>query len=69
MITIKQTLKKLDLELDLPEVLYRYPMMADYETYNFTTINNQKCIELKGFIEDKIPMKCIINLDIKRIME
>lgn len=43
--------------------------MADYETYNFTTINNQKCIELKGFIEDKIPMKCIINLDIKRIME
>ena len=39
MVTLKETLEKLNLKLDLPEVQYEYRMMADYESYEYKTIN------------------------------
>jgi len=69
MITLKETLKKLNLELDLPDVQYEYPMMANYESYQYKTINGQKCIEMNGFVKNELHLKCIINLNIKMIKE
>ena len=69
MVTLKETLEKIGLELDLPKVQYEYPVLAYYESYEHKTINNEKCIELKGYGYKKIPMVCIIHLEKKKIME
>lgn len=53
MITMKETLEKLNLNIDLPKVQYEYPLLAYYESYEFKTIDGQKCVELKeGVIKE-----------------
>ncbi|RAP43850.1 MAG: hypothetical protein BZ135_08980 [Methanosphaera sp. rholeuAM6] len=69
MVTLKETLEKLNLNIELPEVQYEYPVLADYESYKYKTINNEKCVELKGYGYMEIPMVCIIHLEKKKIME
>ena len=69
MVTLEETMEKLNLELDLPEVQYEYPVLAHYESYEYKTINNEKCVVLKGYGYKKIPMVCIIHLEKKKIKE
>lgn len=65
MVCLKKVLEKLNLKLDIPKVQYEYPV-TDYETYEFKTIDGEKCVVLKE-LNNGFPMICIINLNQKNV--
>ena len=71
MVTIKENIEKLNLDIDIPKTQHTYHVFAPhgYETYEYKIINGQKCIELKGFGNSKMPLKCVINIETKKIIE
>lgn len=71
MVTIKENIENLNLNIEIPEIQHTYHVLPihGYDRYEYKTINGQKCIEVKGLGDSKIPLKCVINLETKKILE